>query len=808
VRFLPNKIDVTDILGKAFVEYSAAVNFHRAFPDCRDGLKPVQRCILFAMHKMGLVGVSNKTMTKVQAVAAEVSGKYHPHGDSAAADALYKLGQDWVMRYPLVIAEGNFGSPDEAPSAPRYPETALSAVGKYVVGKDLSVCHHRPNYNNQYQIPIYMPSPFPNLLCNGQQGIGSAMAFQSISHNLGEVVDVIKSVAKNPKITVDQILKLMPGPDLPTGGIIFQKNTSEIDGIRSYYETGKGTIIVRGKIHKVCDDKPGSIKLVVTEVPYGVGPEQFVEDINKHRDEFEDIAQVINLSSNTTCIEISLNKNADVDNVIERLYQRTRLQINFSINNTFIDRDENTQSIHPMSIRDMVDVYIRHRLSVILSRSKVRASLIDERIHVLDGLLVALNNIVDVVNIITNSSNVSSAQKNLKKHIKISTLQADAILAMQLQVFTKLSSKKLRDELKKLQEEKRELDLLITDKNIRITTLCRELDEIVTTCGDARRTTIINSAPQAVHEDQTMTDQLVITISNRYIKKSPAFDVTINKVTGTPTLTREQALQHDHFLCASPDDRIGIVDSTGQLYAFDASEVPLCSINDQGVMLSDVCSLPSENLIAGLIILPISKSDTNFLLTISDQGFVKKTSMNNFVNRRPSGMRAVSPKKEEKIIFAAITDGNSTITMVSNKNKVCKISESGINSQGVNARGVRGIKLNVEATLCGCGITPFDILTDSIVVATAHGDFCRYDVNEVKETSRGTQGSKIFSSIKTDDYIISAAIVSYEQMIKYHTDKNKTGLIDPSVIKLSKKDKVISSKQKIYISKITSLNIS
>lgn len=777
-------MEVTNLLSTAFVDYAAAVNYHRAFPDCRDGLKPVQRCLLLACHRMGLTGTGPKTMTKIQAVASEVSGKYHPHGDSAAADALYKLGQDWVMRYPMVLAEGNFGSPDEEPSAPRYPTTGLSQVGKFVIGDELNeeIIAHRPNYDGHHMIPTYMPSPFPNLLCNGQTGIGSAMAFTSISHNLGEVAAVIKTVAKYPNTTTDRILKLMPGPDLPTGGIIFRFAPNGNDAIRDYYETGKGTITIRGRLHRVGDTKSGNIKLIITEVPYGVGREALVKDISDRQDEFDEIVQVTNLSSDVTRIEIEIRRDADPDVVTKKLYDRTRLQTTFSINNSFVEVDTGNPTIRTMSIRDMVDAYIRHRLATILRRCQVRAEHISDRIHVLEGFLKALKAIRKVIGIVTNSDKDDSLLQELMDKVKLTERQADAILSMQLRSFTKMATDKVERELTKLRVELADLAIIINDENARIDEMCRELDNIVAKVGDDRRSVIVESSPNDAAADAAVADDrsLLIISDTNTIKRCATYEASHNTLTGSPTLRRDQAARTQAFLLVSPSDRVAIVDEMGQLYSFDASEVPFAPIDEHGELLSNICGITNRPV--GLMVLPLSEPDKHCLLTISDLGFVKRTPVTAFVNRRPSGMRAVSPNGGENIIHTSITDGGASILLASSGNRVVRFAETDVNPQGVSARGVRGIRLDAGETISGCGVIPSGSTSVEVVAATALGRFRRCDVTAIRKTARDTRGFKLFSTIAADDHIVGVTVVRYGQVIKYQTVLRRPGIIDPSTI--------------------------
>ena len=659
-------------------------------------------------------------------------------------------------------------------------------MGKFVIGDDLNdeIIPHRPNYNDQHMIPVYMPSPFPNLLCNGQQGIGSAMAFTSISHNLTEVAQVIRTVARHPNTTTDRILKLMPGPDLPTGGIIFRLTPNGTDAIRDYYETGRGTLTIRGRLHRVGDAKSGNIKLIITEVPYGIGREALVRDITDRQDEFEEIVQVTNLSSDVTRIEIEIRRDADPDAVTRRLYDRTRLQTTISVNNSFVEVDTGNPTIRTMSIRDMVDAYIRHRLATILRRCQVRGQVISDRIHVLEGFLRALKAIRKVVDIVTNSDRDESLLQELMDRVKLTERQAEAILSMQLRSFTRMATDKVERELTRLQSEMAELAILIGDEGARIDEMCRELDNIVSKVGDDRRSIIVDSSPNDAAAEAAVSDDrsMLIISDTATVKRCATYEASHNTSTGSPTLRRDQAIHAQAFVLVSPGDRVAIVDETGQLYSFDASEVPFAPIDEHGGPLPEVCGLNHGHQAVGLMALPLSEPEKHFLLTISDHGYVKRTPVTAFVNRRPSGMRAASPNDGENIIHASITNGGESIILASSGNRVVRFAETEVNPQGVTARGVRGIRLDDGEILCGCGTIPSGSMTVDVVAATTRGRFRRCDAAAVRRTARDARGFKILSAIAAGDRLAGVAVIRPGQVVKYTTILMRSGIVDPAAI--------------------------
>ena len=775
-------MDIAETLGEGFVAYSTAVNFGRSFLDDRDGLKVVQRCILWACHRLGLVDENH--MAIVARIAAEVSGKYHPHGDAAAADALYKLGQDWVMRYPLILPEGDFGGPDDSPSAYRYPKAGLSEVGRLVVlvsEMDDGVVEFGPNYDETDRVPIFLPSLFPNLLCNGQMGVGSARAFTSIPHNVVEAAAAIKLVARDPSASTKRILRVMPGPDFPTGGIAFRVNSSGEDGIASYYETGKGTVVVRARVHKVGDPKSGGTKLVVTEMPYGVGREQFIEDVKKRADEFEHIVSIINLSGEGTRIEIELKNGTDASQVLSRLFARTRLQVNVSVDNSFVNVRGDHPSISTRSMREMLGDYVSHRIDMIVRRSTVTLEKHEERLHVLDGLHKAARSIKRVIDIVRASKVRSEAASSLMTQLGITQRQADAILDMRISSLTRLAADEIESERKRLDEECKKLRSILSDPAEQVEVLCREIDEVCSRVGDDRRTTIVDGAPGEEVEDETNGGQVLIISAVRTIKRCSLHEFGVS-TSGTFGLDRTSASKVERAIQVSPSDRVLIVDDAGQLYGFDATEVPFAAPDDVGINLRDVCGVGDDGDIVGVFAGDVGSFGDLMLVTMTSGGFVKRTRLDAFSNRRPSGMRAVSPIDGERVVAAEFSSDDATIVVLSESNKACRFEVSTVRPMGVEARGVRAINLP-DGGVIGCVLVPNSGMQPDLVAVTAAGRVWRGDVSKVPLSRRDTRGAKLLSSLQDDDRIVGIAAVVPGNGIRYVTNLGRANVVDPWAIR-------------------------
>jgi len=780
------EVDITEILGEGFVAYSTAVNFGRSFLDSRDGLKVVQRCILWACHRLGVVDEDH--MAIVQRIASEVSGKYHPHGDAAAADALYKLGQDWVMRYPMIVPEGDFGGPDDPPSAPRYPKAALSEVGRLVVlsaETDDEIIEFRPNYDETDRIPAFLPSVFPNLICNGQMGVGSARAFTSVPHNLREAAAAIKLVARDPSVSTQRILKAMPGPDFPTGGIVFRLNSSGEDGISSYYETGKGTVVVRARVHKVGDPKSGGTKLVVTEMPYGVGREQFIEDVRKRADEFEDIVSVVNLSSEATRIEIELKNDADPADVLARLFVRTRLQVNVSVDDSFVDMCGASPVIRTMPMREMIASYVSHRIGMVVARSRATLARHESRLHIVEGLHKAARSIKRVIEIVRASKSRSEASDALMAQLKLSERQAAAILDMRISSLTRLATDELEAEQEKLSTESKALRNMLANPSEQVEIVCKEIDDVAAKVGDDRRTTIVDGGPADVVADDGDGGQILILSDVRTIKRCSLHEFGRSQG-GSFGFDRTSAIRTERCVEVSTSDRILIVDDRGQIYGIDATEVPFSAPDDLGSNIREICGIESDSRVVGVFSGDVRAFQGKHLVTMTSGGFVKRTRLETFSNRRPSGMRAVSPLDGERIIFAEVTEEDCTIVAVSAGNKACRFEESGVRPMGVEARGVRAINLDDGDEVVGAAVIPASGAQPDLVLVTVNGKVWRSQTSQLRLSRRDTRGVKLLSSLDGDDRVVGAVAVLPNTWIRYVTTLGRANVVDPWAIQRSR----------------------
>ncbi len=690
-----SKREVVEELKESYIDYAMSVIVARALPDVRDGLKPVHRKILYAMHELGL-GASAK-FRKCAAVVGEVMSKYHPHGDMAIYDSLVRMAQDFNLRYPLIAPQGNFGSLDgDGAAASRYTESKLSKIGEEML-KDIEkdTVNFTDNYDGTRKEPTVLPSPLPQLLLNGSLGIAVGMATNIPPHNLSELVDAIIFLIDNPKAQTPDLFQFIQGPDFPTGGIIYDQKE-----IIAAYSQGKGSIIMRGKA-EVVEKKDGAEQIIVTEIPYQVLKSSLVEEMANLVSEkkIEGIRDIKDLSDRQgMSIVIDIKRGFEPQRVLNRLYKFTNLQKTFHLNLLAL-----VDGIQPeiLSILDVLKYFIKHRTEVITRRTKFNLERAKERAHILEGLMVALKNIDAVINLIKKSKDREDAKNNLIKKFKLTERQAVAILEMKLQTLAGLERKKIADELKEILEKIKELTAILKSPEKLKVLIKKELQELKEKFGDKRRTKVIKQKLGEITEiDLVPLEDTIITLTTGgYIKRINPSTYKIQK-RGGKGIMGMKTMQEDiveHFLVVSTHDNLLFFTDSGKVFQTQVYEIPEGTRVARGRGLSNFLEISNNEKVLSLVTKPKTQPDKinpeKYLVMVTKNGRIKKTSLEEFDNVRRSGIIAIKLEKGDLLKKAIKTSGQDDIMLVTKNGLSIRFKEKDIRPMGRSAAGVRGIHL-------------------------------------------------------------------------------------------------------------------
>ncbi|WP_119396063.1 DNA gyrase subunit A [Salinibius halmophilus] len=759
-------INIEEELKQSYLDYAMSVIVGRALPDVRDGLKPVHRRVLYAMHELG--NDWNKAYKKSARVVGDVIGKYHPHGDTAAYDTIVRMAQDFSMRYTLVDGQGNFGSIDgDNAAAMRYTEVRMEKFSHALL-KDLEkeTVDFHDNYDGSEQMPTVLPTRIPNLLVNGSAGIAVGMATNMPPHNLTEVVDGCLALIDNPDLEVDQLMEYIPGPDFPTAGFIYGRK-----GIVDAYRTGRGRIYVRARTH-IEEARSGREAIIVTEIPYQVNKAKLIEkiaDLVKEK-KIEGIAELRDESDKDglrIAIELKRGENSDV--ILNNLYSQTQMESVFGINNVaLVDGQPRT-----LNLKEIVEAFIRHRREVVTRRSVYELRKARERGHVLEGLAVALANIDPVIELIRNSANGAEAKEKLiatswelggvtamlekagpdacrpddleeqygihDGRYHLSPDQAQAILDLKLQKLTGLEHEKLIDEYKNIIDEIAELLKILGSVERLMEVIREELAEVKDEFGDVRRTEIVANRQDFSIEDLIDEQQMVVTLSHGgYAKTQPLADYEAQKRGGrgrSSTAMKDEDFI-EHLVCTSSHDTLLCFTSAGKVYWLKVYDIPIASRQARGRPIVNLLPLDEEERITKL--LPVRDYDADkFVFMATQNGTVKKTSLEAFSRPRSNGLIALSLDEGDHLIGANITDGNCTVMLFSDQGKVVRFSEEHVRAMGRTARGVRGISLPGDAKVISLIIPDPE---GAILTASENGYGKRTVINDFPIKGRGTQG--------------------------------------------------------------------
>ena len=766
--------DIENEMKTAYISYAMSVIVQRALPDVRDGLKPVHRRILYAMHEDGIT--SDKPYRKCANTVGSVLGRYHPHGDSSVYDAMVRMAQDFSLRYMLIDGHGNFGSIDgDGAAAMRYTEARMSKIAEYMLTDiEKNTVDFMPNYDERLQEPTVLPSKIPQLLINGSSGIAVGMATNIPPHNLTEVCDGLIRIIENPNTTDEELMSIIKGPDFPTGGMILGK-----DGIKEAYRTGKGKIIVRAEaeIEEMANNKQ---RIIVTSLPYQVNKARLIENISKlvREKRIEGISELRDESdrNDRVRIVIELKRDARAQVVLNQLYKNTQMQDTFgAILLALVDGEPKI-----LTLRQCLDYYIDHRKTVILRRTKFELDKALARAHILEGLRIAIDNIDEVISIIRSS--YDDAKERLIERFGLTDIQAQAILDMRLKTLSGLQREKIEEEYKQLMELIAHLREILNNEQLVYDIIKEDLEEVKTKFGDERLTKIKPAEGDIEEEDLIKEEQTIVALTHfGYIKRMPADTYKSQRRGGkgiTGIFTRADDFVTEIFT-ASTHDTILFFSNKGKLYRLRGYEIPEAGRTAKGTAIVNLLSLdPGEKITA---VIPISNfAEGKYLLMATQKGFIKKTALTEYNSARKTGLQAITLKEEDELIAVRLTDGQDNVVLVTEDGMSITFSEQDVRPMGRTAQGVIGIKLGdgdkvigMESIVAGANAT--------LLAITEHGFGKRTDLDEYRVQNRGGRGVITYKVTQKTGKLVGIRVTDDSNDIMMITD---TG----TIIRISVKD--------------------
>ncbi|MFB9844481.1 DNA gyrase subunit A [Mucilaginibacter ginsenosidivorans] len=770
-RIIPINID--EEMRSAYIDYSMSVIVSRALPDVRDGLKPVHRRVLYGMLDLGLN--NNKPYKKSARIVGEVLGKYHPHGDTSVYDAMVRMAQDWSLRYPFVEGQGNYGSIDgDEPAAMRYTEARLQKIAEEMladINKD--TIDYQLNFDDSLQEPTVLPSKIPNLLVNGASGIAVGMATNMAPHNLTEVIDATLALIDNREIEVAELMKHVKGPDFPTGGIIYG-----VDGVREALETGRGRIVMRGRaeIETHGNDRE---RIVVTEVPYQVNKSTMIERTAELVEEkkIEGISAIRD-ESNREGIRVvyEIKRDANAAIVLNNLYKYTALQTSFSVNNIALVHGRPMM----LNLKDLIHHFVEHRHEVVIRRTKYDLAEAEKRAHILEGLLIALDHLDEVIKLIRASNTPEEARDGLMSTFGLSEIQARAILDMTLRRLTGLERDKIKEEYAELMKTIDYLKSVLADEGLRMQIIKDELIEIKDKYGDERKTEIVYSSAEMQTEDFIEDEDVVITISHEgYIKRTALTEYRRQGRGGKGSLGSNSRDEDfiEHLLIASNHNYMLFFTEAGRCFWLRVFEIPEGTRTSKGRAIQNIINIPKEEKIKAYIKIVNLKDqeylENNFIIMCTKKGTIKKTSLEAYSRPRANGINAININEGDTLLEANLTSGSSEIVMALKSGRAIRFNESTVRPMGRTATGVRGISLeddNDEVV----GMISIDNPETTVLVVSEKGYGKRTDIDDYRVTNRGGKGVKTLNiTDKTGKLVAIKGVTDKEDLMII----NRSGII-------------------------------
>lgn len=756
------KVNIEEEMKSSYIDYSMSVIVARALPDVRDGFKPVHRRILYGMKQVG--NTSDKAYKKCARVVGEVLGKYHPHGDSSVYGALVRMAQPWALRYMLVDGQGNFGSVDgDGPAAMRYTECRLRRLGEEMMQDlDKDTVDMQPNFDNEELEPTVMPTRIPNLLVNGASGIAVGMATNMPTHNLSEVIDACVAYVDNNDITIDELMQYVKGPDFPTGGIILGTQ-----GIRESYETGRGRIVVRGK----ADIESGAThdKIVISEIPYGVNKAELIKYIADLANEkkIDGIANANDESDREGMrIVIDVKRDANANVLLNKLYKLTQLQTSFSVNNVALVHGRPRL----LTLRDMIKYFIEHRHEVVIRRTKFDLAKAQERAHILEGLIIASDNIDEVVHIIRAAKSPADAIEGLMQRFELDEIQAKAIVEMRLRQLTGLMQDQLHAEYEEIEKKIAFYELILSDEEVCRKVIKDELIEVKEKYGDERKTEISLMDGDINPEDYYPDDEVVITISHLgYIKCTPLHEFRTQNRGGVGSKgsnTRNEDFV-EHIYPATMHNTMMFFTQKGRCYWLKVYQIPMESKTSKGRAIQNLLNIePDDKVTAYLRVKNLADAEFNnshYIVFCTKNGTIKKTSLAEYSRPRQNGVNAINILEGDKVIEVRLTDGDNEIIMANKNGRAIRFNETLVRPMGRTATGVRGMTLDDDGQDEVVGMVCVkDSENETIMVVSEQGYGKRSDIEDYRKTNRGAKGVKTLNITEKTGKLVTIKTVTEE----------------------------------------------
>lgn len=767
------KINIEEEMKKSYIDYSMSVIVARALPDVRDGFKPVHRRILYGMMELG--NTADKPYKKAARIVGEVLGKYHPHGDSSVYGALVRMAQDWAMRYPLVDGQGNFGSVDgDSPAAMRYTEARLKKIGEDMM-QDLykGTVDFTNNFDDTLQEPTVMPTRIPNLLVNGASGIAVGMATNMPTHNLSEVIDACIAYIDNNDIDIDGLMHFIKAPDFPTGGYIYG-----ISGVREAYETGRGRVVMRAKTE--IESHPTHDKIIVNEIPYNVNKKELIENIASlvNEKKIEGISYVNDESDREGMrIVIDVKRDANASVVLNKLFKMTALQTSFGVNNIALVHGRPKL----LNLKELIQLFVEHRHEVVIRRTKFDLRKAKERAHILEGLIIASDNIDEVIHIIRAAKTPNEAIANLIARFSLSDVQARAIVEMRLRQLTGLLQDQLHAEYDELMKQIAYYEEILVNDELCKKVIKDELEEVKAKYGDPRRSEIVYASEEFNPEDFYADDEMVITISHLgYIKRTPLSEFRAQNRGGVGSKGSETRDEDfiEHIYPATMHNTMMFFTQKGKCYWLKVYEIPEGNKTSKGRAIQNLLNIETGDVVTAYLRVK-NLNDTEFInshyvLFCTKNGVIKKTLLEQYSRPRQNGVNAITIREDDRVIEVRMTNGNNEIVIANKNGRAIRFHESAVRDMGRTATGVRGITLDEDGEDEVVGMICIkDPQKETIMVISENGYGKRSDIEDYRKTNRGGKGVKTLNITDKTGKLVA---------IKSVTDDNDLMIINKSGI--------------------------
>ncbi len=767
------KINIEEEMKSSYIDYSMSVIVARALPDVRDGFKPVHRRILYGMMELG--NTSDKPYKKSARIVGEVLGKYHPHGDSSVYGALVRMAQDWAMRYPLVDGQGNFGSVDgDSPAAMRYTEARLKKIGEEMM-QDLykETVDFQNNFDDTLQEPTVMPTRIPNLLVNGASGIAVGMATNMPTHNLAEVIDGCVAYIDNNDIDVDGLMQYIKAPDFPTGGYIYG-----VSGVRDAYETGRGRVVMRAKTE--IETHTNHDKIIVNEIPYNVNKKELIEHIASlvNEKKIEGVSYVNDESDREGMrIVIDVKRDANASVVLNKLFKMTALQTSFGVNNIALVNGRPRL----LNLKDLIRLFVEHRHEVVIRRTKYDLRKAQERAHILEGLIIASDNIDEVIRIIRAAKTPNEAVTNLMNRFELSEIQARAIVEMRLRQLTGLLQEQLHAEYEEIMKQIAYYQEILSNDELCMKVIKDELIEVKEKYGDKRRSEIVYASEEFNPEDFYADEQMVITISHLgYIKRTPLADFHAQNRGGVGSKGSETRDEDfiEHIYPATMHNTMLFFTQKGKCYWLKVYEIPEGNKTSKGRAIQNLLNIDSDDAVtAYLRVKNLNDKEfinSHYVLFCTKQGVIKKTLLEQYSRPRQNGVNAITIREDDRVIEVRMTNGNNEIVIANRNGRAIRFHESAVREMGRTATGVRGITLDEDGKDEVIGMICIkDPEKETIMVVSENGYGKRSDIEDYRKTNRGGKGVKTLNITEKTGSLVA---------IKSVTDENDLMIINKSGI--------------------------